>query len=153
MNKTLVSVLLGLLFLFTSCQSAEQVISNSVKELNNVCPYELDSKEGKIEKVEYKDHSIIFYVVLNENTLMTDSLPYSEIKRIENDPNVNKQVISQCLSGLYVFGAFKGITQAMAEEVDLSFIVICKEEKSKEELTFKISWRDVVTISKYVLRK
>ena len=153
MNKVCGSALLGLLLLVASCQSSDQVISGSVEKLNYVCPIEFDNKVGSIEKVEYNNSSIIFTLVLNKYTILEDDLSNSAPHTIESDPEITRQVFSQCFSDIYVMGAFKNVTQAMAQEVNLSFRAICKEEDSPNIYIFEIPWSEVIAITKYVLRK
>ena len=153
MNKVYCLAILGLLLLVTSCQSSDQVISSSVEKLNYVCPIEFENKVGNIEKVEYNSSTITFTLVLNKYTILEDDLSNNAPHTIESDPEITRQVFSQCFSDIYVMGAFKNITQTMAQEVDLSFRAICKEEDSPNNYIFEIPWREVMAITKYVLKK
>lgn len=153
MNRVYGLALFGLLLSVTSCLSSEKKISRSVEELNYVCPIEFNNKVGSIEKVEYNNNFITFTLVLNKYTILEDDLSKSKLHTIESDPEITKQVFSQCFSDIYVMGALKNVTQAMAQDVDLSFRVVCKEEDSPKSYIFELPWREVISITQYVLRK
>lgn len=153
MKKVLLIALISLVvFLLSSCMTAKQKISKCVDNLKTKSPIELNNKDI-IDKVEYDNETVTFYVLLNDYNLLTEGVSYAKFKSIETNQEAKKMIISKCLSDGIVIGAFKDVTKAMAEETDLSFKVICHGDKSDDTLTFSMTWREVLTISKYLFKK
>lgn len=127
------------------CQSSEQIVENAINKAKDSCPIEV-SKDETIEKIEFVNNEIIFYVSIDESAYSLSDLSFTQIKELERSEKFIYREMGAYLRNIYMEDAFENVTLAIAEELDLRFKAICKGESSKEEVVLKMSWREAMTI-------
>ena len=145
-HKTFFSLLaLTLCFCIVGCQSSEQVVSDAVKSLNLLCPFGT-ADHDTIEKVEYINHDVIFYVTIDETNYSLDDYTYAQLRGLESNYALRFKTMGYYLNDMHTEIAFQKVTLSNADEVDLNFKAILKGRQSNKELTFKLPWREALQI-------
>lgn len=142
-----VCILLGVITLF-SCKSSNTIVNEAVEKLNNNCPVTLQDM-GILQKVEYNKNDLIFYI--NHSFFTRDSIPYTEIKQLQNSQKARDFFIKKLFSNKSVSMALSSISQADAEEEKLYFRFIYKDRESGDSIEYHIEWRDILPVTSKVL--
>ena len=121
---------LTLSFCFVSCQSSEQVISNAVERLNKSCPFKT-SKTETIEKVDFLNHDVIFYVTDEESEISFDDYTFAQLRGLESNYSFRLKTMEIYLNNYNTVIAFQRVTLSNADDVDLNFKVISKVKEEK----------------------
>ena len=79
MRKFIYYVILSICGIFTSCQSTNEVITNSVNTISEACPITV-SKTSTINKVVLDNNEVIFYVEYDESDGYFDGIFYQQQK-------------------------------------------------------------------------
>jgi len=140
-----ISLLLAVItfFILASCkQIAGASIENSVEDLNEKCPIKL-GKVDVLNKVEYRNNAICFYVTEDEDEADISQLSTQEKERIENSMEFKRQAIGMCFANDIVQKELNNLTETMADEVALTFKVFIKGATSKGVLKTELSWREI----------
>ena len=146
MQKISLLFAIAIIFLMGSCkQIAGASIESSVEDLNERCPIRL-GKVDVLNKVEYRNHAICFYVTEDEEDADFGELTPEQKEKVENSMDIKRHFVGMCISNKVVQEELNNLTEAMAEEVGLVFRVFIKGGTSKSVLKTELSWQDIQDI-------